>query len=236
MNLAVVFTKDRPAQLNLLVRSIGEFAPDVYDRLRVIDTPPDVLALPVALWTAVEGLDPDEDLVGFHCDDDVFFSETPRPELLDQEFCYSFRLGNTDGGAWEWARHERFDDRGYPFSLDGHVYRAGDVQRIVAMLPLREILIPNDLEHHGCMYVQDHPGEFRPRMARGEHRTMFSCPLNRVQDRYRNATFGGDEWTAEAMRRRWEDGWRLGLPVLEPWQVKGAHFEWTPQWEKRWTP
>lgn len=121
---ALIFSKDRPAQLDLLLRSIEWFAPNLYSSLTVQytysgsrfaqgydlcrDRHTDVRWRPEAAgsferelrgWLHGVGW-----LISFLVDDDVLYQRPTYPQFLGVP--YSLRSG----------------DYNYPFSLDGNVY------------------------------------------------------------------------------------------------------------------
>ncbi len=123
---ALVFSKDRAAQLDLLLRSIDKHAPRLYSRVTVLYTTSALDFLdgyavcvdehPRVFFAQQHGFDRDVHdwlrgagpTVSFLVDDDVFYRDAPR--ILRQIPC-SLRGGDYD----------------YPFSVDGNIYPRGPV-------------------------------------------------------------------------------------------------------------
>lgn len=136
---ALVFSKDRACQLDLLLRSIDRHAPDVYRSLSVLYTASSAklmrgYAVAFAEHAHVKFvLEHDFEAqtrkwlslangpVSFLVDDDVFYRDAQPPERLP----WSYRGGDYD----------------YPFSVDGNVYERDD-----AILALHDITFRNPTE------------------------------------------------------------------------------------------
>lgn len=146
---ALIFSKDRAAQLDLLLRSIDKHAPKLYSSLTVLCTYSALDFLDgyaacaqehtdvrvtyqrvfedrVREWLADAGL-----LVSFLVDDDVFYRDCP---IVDAE-------------AY-WRRHAtpwslRGGDYDYPFSVDGNIYRREHVAEHLSRFSFND---PTELE------------------------------------------------------------------------------------------
>lgn len=212
---ALVFSKDRPAQLDLLLRSIRKHASAVYDTVVVLWTVSDeryatgyhLLAgeheethlLPeldfehdVRQWLRAAG-----PVVSFLCDDDVFYRDAPLPAVIP----WSYRGGDYD----------------YPFSVDGNVYQRLDVIRLLDGLPFRN---PSELE------AMAH--ERRKRLPFDQVEPclppcLVGVPMNRVSVSSGMPHSGFD--TAE-LNRRYLAGERLAIPTTTV--NLGAHVELAP--------
>ncbi len=124
----LVFSKDRAAQLDLLLRSIDRHAPDLYSSITVLFayssldfldgyaacakehvgkrfTYQQVFEQKVREWLATA-----EDLVSFLVDDDVFYRD------LVADVSAASRAISLRGGDYD-----------YPFSVDGNIYLRADV-------------------------------------------------------------------------------------------------------------
>ena len=141
----LVFSKDRAAQLDLLLRSIKRFAPRFYRSVTVLYAYSEPcyregyerLLYPlrrnllfvhqrdfeqqVRHW-----LDHSDGPVSFLCDDDVFYA--PAPPAGELRLPWSLRGGDYD----------------YPFSLDGNVYRPEWIRRLLARFSFANSCTPSD--------------------------------------------------------------------------------------------
>lgn len=137
----LVFSKNRAAQLDLLLRTLERHAGQLYDEITVLWTGSSAeyqrgyglvfcehprvrftyehsFELQVREWLAAAG-----ETVSFLVDDDVFYRDATAPASLP----WSFRGGDYD----------------YPFSVDGNVYRRRDVIELLRRLHFRD---PTELE------------------------------------------------------------------------------------------
>jgi len=144
----LVFSKDRPAQLDLLLRSIDRHALSLYSSVTILYTatlgsyyrgydliqderpgvrwhwdPAQGFETTVRNWLSVAG-----DVVSFLVDDDVFYRDTPATgSVLSALTPCSLRGGDYD----------------YPFSVDGNIYRRDNV---LELLELFNFSNPTELE------------------------------------------------------------------------------------------
>lgn len=138
----LIFSKDRPAQLDLLLRSIQKHAPGLYRTVGILWAASErtyasgyercwrenqgwwfeqrerEFETDVRQWLELYG-----PTVSFLVDDDVFYRDAQEP----LELPWSFRGGDYD----------------YPFSVDGNVYAKEDVVELLAGLHFRN---PTELE------------------------------------------------------------------------------------------
>ncbi len=150
----LIFTRDRPAQLDLLLRSIRRYASRLYERVSVQwhasdndflegysvvateharafdwngrDTDASVFEHDVRRWLTGAG-----SLVTFLVDDDVFYRDAPAgQDILERHLPLSLRGG----------------DYWYPFSVDGNIYRRETVVRLVDGIRFGD---PTQLEAYG---------------------------------------------------------------------------------------
>ncbi len=218
MTTAIVFSKNRACQLDLLLRSMTKNATDVFGQVYVIWKGDGEYAaayhicqdehLSAVFLRESDLRDDTLSLVGsggghiaFLMDDCVFYREDdgPSPEgALDDEdvLCFSPRLGlNTtwvypldrrqevpaaraaeDGIVyWPWLGSD--GDFGYPFSLDGNIFRNDD------LLPLLHDVYdwstPNTVEA-ALAQMRDRLG--RPLMTSHTQSSLVGVPANRVGD------------------------------------------------------
>jgi hypothetical protein len=189
--------------------------------------------------------EPDDGTVTFLCDDDVVYRpwlELPAPaELLEEDddlICWSLRLGANclwqypTGLAqlwpglnpWLWQIGQ--GDFGYPGSVDGHVFRAGDVRW---MLYGREYPNPTALE---CVLVEGcaRMAAERPLMGCYPLSVLVGVPVNRVsiQSNVRH----GEQFPAPAQEllSSFLTGGRLDLDAVDFSSVDAAHVELELPW------
>lgn len=142
----LIFSKDRAAQLDLLLRSIERHAPDLYSTITVL-----CVASSVEYEHGYDACVEEHSGVMFlgqsdfeanvrdwlrtvttHCcsflvDDDVFYRDAEFGNTLSEWGCYSLRGGDYD----------------YPFSLDGNIY---PTHKVIAHLGLFSFSDPTELE------------------------------------------------------------------------------------------
>lgn len=267
---AVVFSKDRPLQLDALLRSIAEYAPDFYQWIyclirasddeyrrgyeQLIETQDYLPAsaiiedgysfdweLRTLLFLAFE----EHDYVAFHCDDDVFFRKpdwyhplNPAVTLSlrlspESDYCQTrgMKMAPTGKQFWRWDEQAEGLDTGYPFSLDGHVYRCETVRTLLGHVT--HIDGPNDLEHRGYTLMRDNPDGWGPFMLCGREQAVVSLTVNRVQDDYPNPCDGRPEWSPEALLGRWLDGEQLAFRRMDFSSVNAAHAVVPLEFERR---
>lgn len=159
----LVFSKDRPAQLDLLLRSIDTHAPDLYSTITVLYTASSAdfyrgysicfaehanvrfelqsdFERDVKFW-----LSRTNDAVSFLVDDDVFYADFSNklfgPGLddgLPRDAATVVRTGR--------PLSLRGGDYDYPFSVDGNIYTRDTVRDHVALYSFRD---PTELEANG---------------------------------------------------------------------------------------
>lgn len=142
----LIFSKDRAAQLDLLLRSIERHASDLYLTITVLyeATSSDYLmAYGMAMaehlsvyWMPQRSFEVDvrywlsettASCCSFLVDDDVFYRDVEAGNTLSEWGCYSLRGGDYD----------------YPFSLDGNIY---PTRKVVEHLSLFSFKDPTELE------------------------------------------------------------------------------------------
>jgi hypothetical protein len=254
----LVFSRNRPMQLDALLRSIETHAQALYGETTVLyrsDSPMHALAYLDCLKAhpRVESqrqsssfeLDLREwfdrssgDWIGFHCDDDLFYrSPLVEPLPAADELCYALRLGkNTTfchplgveqqvptalevcGAPWFWPAADH--DFGYPFSLDGHIYRRSSIGALLAELRFDS---PNDFEHRGQLLMRE-PGW--PKLIHAPYRScVVSVPANRVNDGYANPCSDNPDWQPANLTVRFLAGERIWPERMDFSDVHGAHQE-----------
>lgn len=262
---ALIFSKDRAAQLDLLLRSIyqngrGMFVPTVlyttstpkfqrgYDLLigrcglevgflREVDFYSDLLDLSSQNFA---------DFLVCFTDDGVLYRRLPVSEadilqqISDDTVCFSLRIGKNTTLERYWEGKEvptfnysefadfiKWNQRdypghthfGYPFSLDGHIFRReeflGYLQR------LGRFYGPNDLEAALATFRQ----ECRANVVAFKESCLVVNPINRVQDVCKNVNGWFFGVTAEELNERYLAGEHIDLDQIDFSNVVGTHQE-----------
>jgi hypothetical protein len=217
---AVVFSKDKAAQLKIFIDSVVKNAKDVFDLNVIIEYTDDeyknAYETIVTDYTyadvnfiyikesfkdkVLEVMKEKCDYFTFFLDDDIIYREvkladiTNQIESDDDVVCFSLRLGeNTtkcytlgaenvihdmeDCGnscmKWDWALH--YLDFGYPFSLDGHIFRRKDIYKLVRK---SNFVNAEELEMALFDYTETFP---RNLMVSYKDSALVNAPAGRVQ-------------------------------------------------------
>jgi hypothetical protein len=214
----LVFSRDRAAQLDLLLRSIEKHGPWLYKTVTVLHTfssPEfglgyrDVIAEhPWVRFVPEVNFESDVrnwlerhtgETVSFLVDDCVFYRDAYQPEMLP----WSFRGGDYD----------------YPFSLDGNVYAKSDVIALLEGVPFTG---PTELESQGHL----HRGRLPFTHMNHDVPCLVGVPANKVSTASQMPDMGLDpRWLNE----RYLAGDRLQLPSETTYEYPtndlGAHAE-----------
>jgi len=216
---AIVFSRDKAAQLKLFLDSVNKNAPEVFE-LNIIISYTDEkykkayefivtdYAYAGVNFTYSENNFKD-DVLGllktgheyscFFLDDDIIYKEvkfadiTEPIEADDDVVCFSLRLGeNTtkcytlgadnvmhdmihagDTMKWDWTLH--YLDFGYPFSMNGHIFRKSDIYKLVRKSTFSSI---EELEMALYDYTEMFP---RNKMVSYKDSRLVNIPCGRVQ-------------------------------------------------------
>jgi len=219
----MVFTKDRPLQLDAFLRSAERYAP--YESMEV-----NRHMTPALFEEQTRTFLAKHERVVFHTDDDVFFqlAVLPPVEVENEGAVWSLRLGfNTrfqhttqraqelpPGNVWRWR--EADGDFGYPLTLNATVYRSAD------LLPLLDFHFDNPTSLESQLAAKAH--EFAPEwMTAPIHSCCVSIPYNRVTTGSQNPISDDPRWTAPALKELWDAGYRLDIDKMDFSNVIGAH-------------
>lgn len=257
----LVFSRDRPCQLDALLRSLERHAGEPTRTVSVLyhSSSPGFdagYALTRSAWPwawHVPEIDFSEqvrrwllqatDVVGFLCDDDLFYR--PAPVLRELPLPFSYRLGFnctrqhptgreqrlpeirdavSDLLSWEWLGAE--GDFGYPFSLDGHAYAR---EAIIGLVHDVDFVDPTTLEAGVVSALLDPSfNRTRERFGSTYHAPARSClvsiPANRVTMSSHNPIMADGlsvvELNALFLRHQ-----RIDLDAMDFSNVDGAHSE-----------
>lgn len=156
------------------------------------------------------------DYFSFMLDDDIIYREVSVDDIInqieadDEVACFSLRLGDNathcytlgtsnvlhdikyDGNfmSWDWSVH--YLDFGYPFSLDGHIFRKGDIYKLVRKCKFSNIEM---LEEGLFDLSETYP---RNRMVSYKHSALVGVPVARVQ----KSIEGEAQMTTEMVKAR----------------------------------
>ena len=120
-------------------------------------------------------------------------------------------------GRWNWCKAS--GDWGYPMSLDGHVFRHGDIFPLVQQIEFRN---PNTFE----IALNSNRIKARPLMTCYAELVVVNLPVNRVQNDYNNRA--GEECgvTVEELNALFLAGKRVNLaPIYALKDNRGCHHE-----------
>lgn len=150
--------------------------------------------------------------------------------------CYATRTPSqipafVKGNVWNW--HGAQGDWGYPYSVDGNVYRTSDVMKKILN---SEFANPNQFEasmnlNNSSLVglgTEDKPS-YMSCYVNGSK--LINIPANRVQDEYANRV--GNIMSPEEMNTRFCDGERISLATVEDLHNCTVHVEIPIIWEKR---
>lgn len=259
----VIFSKDRPAQLDLLLRSIQRFVsipgwrPKVllratedcyaagYETVRA-DHPEafyveetilryDVQAL--TLGTSAKYLqflmDDDVFVRPFSLDDPEFAQYVSDPEIVglvlrmsrSMDYCYTQNIVVTppefaEDGTWDWRG--RFDDWGYPYSVDGSIWTMARVEQVLKRGNYESL---NALEPALLQAMRS------PRALCYDKTRLVGIPHNSVQDAFKqNRHEGGDN---ASLNERFLAGERIAIEPFVGMDPPSPHVDVDYQWETR---
>jgi hypothetical protein len=182
----------------------------------------------------------------FFLDDDIIYRGvkleeiTNQLELDDDVACFSLRLGeNTtncytlgtnnvlhdmeysgDIMKWDWSLH--YLDFGYPFAMDGHIFRRTDIYKLVKKSKFTGV---EELEMALFDFAEMFP---RNKMVSYKHSALVGVPIGRLQESLDNEmTIALRESRARLMRLEMNnqllDGSFINLEEIDFSKVNGCH-------------
>lgn len=137
----------------------------------------------------------------------------------------------TKGNVWNWYGAQ--GDWGYPYSVDGNVYRTGDMLR---KMTYAEYNSPNQFEASMNLTNSSTTGLGTPEkpthmICYVERSKLVNIPANRVQDEYKNRV--GNIMTPEEMNKKFLDGERIALSTVANLDNSTVHVEIPIAWEQK---
>tara|TARA_Y100001963_G_scaffold157928_2_gene255790 strand:- start:4188 stop:5084 length:897 start_codon:yes stop_codon:yes gene_type:complete len=123
---------------------------------------------------------------------------------------------------------------GYPFSVDGHIYRTKTVKWIIENTPGH--YNPNSLEgavHRLHIMETEYAENLTHKMGCFKKSHVINTPLNRVQETFTNSAgkFFGN--TAKELNDRFLEGYRLSLEGMDFSTIIGVHQELKLCWGEK---
>ena len=242
---AIIFSRNRAMQLDLLLKSMQKYAPEMFSKAYVLDRADsedhvkayrqlqsEYADFENLFWVprlAAHGemaaqfqamvtaaIGQAGEYVCFLCDDDVFYRQAPEPEM--QGTCgFSWRLGKNTTWNYMGNRAQREDegDFVYPFSVDGTVYWTEDVRHW--MENCAPFHNPNSFEHFM------NQGLVIPKLKYAVHSSLVGIPHNSVTEWPQGNRSAGN--SAEELNRMFLDGYRIDLDQMDFSDVRGCHQE-----------
>lgn len=135
------------------------------------------------------------------------------------------------GNVWNW--YGAHGDWGYPYSVDGNVYRTSDVLKKILN---SEFANPNQFE--ASMNSTNSSPVGLGTVAKPSHMNCYvdgskliNIPANRVQNEYANRV--GNIMSPEEMNTRFCNGEKISLDTVEGLHNSTVHVEIPIIWEKR---
>lgn len=124
--------------------------------------------------------------------------------------------GSINSGFFLWSWRGSSHDWGYPFSVDGHIFRRADINSWVSHLRFKN---PNQFESE----MQSIPRTFAVQEACASfvHSKILNTPINRVQDEFKNRAENG---SIEDLYRLWMEGNGLDFEKALGVINDGAHM------------
>lgn len=253
--MRIVFSRDRPAQLDLLLRSLELNAPPEETRVIWLGTERRYQAG----YGLIEGIgrmqmEFDRDLrscveecvdptITFFCDDDVLYR--PQADAVERLLAeplmltFSLRLGRENRdmahpddwapgrGHWLWVWYYRERENfGFPGSVDGHIFRTEDVRELLGEEAFRTPTFVETVISLRCDGFKDR----RPLMGCFPDQRLVGVPVNRVS--HESSCRAGERHpqSTHHLNKRFLGGERIVLERLDFSAVAGCLYELSYVW------
>jgi hypothetical protein len=249
----VVFSKNRPMQLEACLRSIARYAPydgpvvvvykattpEFEEGYRLLVVGEGVRLIPQSedfRRDLLEAVDSSREYTVFHTDDDVFFRKPlAHPVMGDRFAAFSMRLGKNTTYCYprdseqpvpRRAEHEPFIAWDWTRAIHDFAYPMSLDGHIFATPVLRRMLICARFGNPNELESQLH---LRRHLAPSgmlafRESCLVSIPAN-VVTTYRNRAAQNPDWSVEALNQRFLAGERIDLDAMDFSSVRGAHQE-----------
>ena len=263
---AIVFSKDRAAQLKLFLDSIFENANGIFNLNVFVEYTGDEyrkaydLIVSDSKYSDVNFIYPRDDFkervidvikdkcdyFTFFLDDDIIYNKVELADITntiesdDDLVCFSLRLGenttkcytlgadnvmhdmeiNGDVMKWDWTLH--YLDFGYPFSMNGHVFRRSDILKLVKKINFVNV---EELEMGLFDFCDVFP---RNMMASYTTSRLVNVPAGRVQQSIEDEMTATIKEGEARMRRKsmnaiFLSGEFLNLENIDFSNIEGCH-------------
>ena len=139
--------------------------------------------------------------------------------------------------TWDWKEESMLHEEtnfGYPFSLDGHVYRTKDAKWIIENTP--KYHNPNTLEakvHRIHVMDTEYAVNLADEMGCFKKSYVVNAPINRVQETFTNSAGIFFEGQPEELNSLFLKGKRLTLDGMDFSTIIGAHQELKLCWGEK---
>lgn len=243
-SVGIIFSKDRAMQLDALLRSFDQYAPEVFRRVFVLycsSTPEfaagyemlfaeypsecvDVRGVKetsfrhnlLALLSYAKNWEPD--YLSFFSDDAILFRPVANIVVPSGALCYSLRLGKNITYSYNADRTQQEGecDFAWKFSNDGHFYSYEGM--VVRIHQTAEIVSPGAIEDE----LNARYGSRSGYVAYGERSSLVCIQHNRVTTMAANRNAGG---SAEELNRRFLAGERIDFMAMDFSGVNSPHME-----------
>jgi hypothetical protein len=236
----LVFSRDRPLQLDGLLSSLERYAAHLFKSVTVLHTSSSPIFQlgyldcarnheAITFWRQFDSFEQDvhewlhvaDEYVCFLVDDDLFIRQAPELERALprwDEVCFSLRLWHA-ARSWMWPQAR--DDYAYPLALDGHIYR----REAIAALLRFSFDDPTRLEA-GLAGRADSLGVHTyGYMAADIVQCLVGIPANRVSLSSGMPFIGGPEHDPQTLLERYLAGWRLDPDAMPLADVDTAHAD-----------
>jgi hypothetical protein len=233
----LVFSRDRPLQLDGLLSSLERYAAHLFKSVTVLHTSSNPLFQlgyldcarehkAVTFWRQDDfETDVREWLAGvgeyicFLVDDDLFIRRAPEAEhALPRwdEVCFSLRLRMTNRW-WRWRNDPRMD-YSYPLALDGHIFRHSELS------PLFRFSFGDPTRLEAGLAGQSDSLAL-PYMAADFVQCLVGIPANRVSPSSGMPFMGNPEYEPMRLLEQYMIGWRLDPDAMPLADVDTAHAD-----------
>ena len=275
---AIIFSKNRGAQLDLLLQSLKANAIDIFKMsdvyvLWTTESEHDMGGFnynqgyskckewwPEVNWIKEKdfkidlmNLLPHEhgELVMLFTDDDIMYRRPPMlnwyvPFENPSIFCFSSRLGTNTFiqdpynsticiipdtvtnqpyyfRNWSWVTEPVCSNFGYPFSVDGNIFRQTDLIDLLYMFG--DFSNPNGLESRAIDFMNVNRNIIPPQMCCLENSFVVNTPLNRVQNTAENRFGETHGISSDQLETDLIMGKRLSFENMKIDEVVGSHQE-----------
>ena len=274
MITAIVYSKDRPLQLDLCLNSIAKNFDQVSDVVVIYKSGDNYVGSYETLKSEhnhVEFFQQRESIfkdtldtisstnnqfVCFFTDDDIVYHEVPqiREDVLleDKIECFSLRMGGNTVKryhegicypdtptpqmlriihenyiCWKKTAREYGSYWSYSMSVDGHIFRKGDVEAMFDEMWYLDqryewAQTPNKIES----IMQRFWTDGKPLMVSFMHSVVLNSPNNRVQDSHLSNRFGeAYSYDADTLLEKYLLGRRINIDKLDFGQIECPHTE-----------